>query len=135
MKQVEKLIENLVKAKDAWYRWDHKGLEQLDYILLSLWMLEIEAYREYKRASYQIESKKMLEYERERAKHESDRATTISLNKKHKEEIADKDALETKYKLISRYYEIFDRYSKSLTSTFINDIALAKRADTTQNIK
>jgi len=134
IEKVEKLIEELTKYKDVAYLWDRAWLENLEHWLLTLWLLEIDQYRIYKRLHHKIESKKMLDYSEERKNWDSDRATIISLNKKYKKEIEEKDIAEDLYKIISRYYEVFARYASALNSSFIADLAQAKRFETEQNL-
>ena len=129
----KEIINKMVKAKDRWYRWDRGWLEELEYYLLSLWLLVIDEYRRYKRLYHNIESKKLLEYAKEREKHTSDLQTIKALNKKYKDDIEEMEIAQDSYKVLEKYYDTFSRYANALNSTFIHDIAMAKRSDTEKN--
>jgi len=131
--KLEVLIEKLTKAKDIAYAWDRAWLEELEFLLLDLWLIMIDRYKIYKRLHHDIEAIKITDFARERAKHDSDLQATKALNKRYKKEIEERDAAYDAYKVILKYYEIFERYAKSLNSTFIHQMAMDKRTETLIN--
>lgn len=131
--KLTELIDKMTDAKDKGYRWDRNWLVELDYLLLSLWLEMIAAYKKYKRAYHNIESKKLLEYADERKLHTSDLQTVKALNKKYMKEIEKMEEYQDSYKVVTKYYDVFDKYAKALNGNFINDMAMAKRTDTEKN--
>ena len=121
---MDELIKQMIVSKDLAYKTNERiHLEELEHQLLSLWLLQIEAYRKYKAQLHNIESKKLLEYSKERELHTSDLQCTKALNKRYKSEIEQKDIAEDYSKVLDKYYTIFSNYAKSLNSASIHRLA------------
>lgn len=109
--------------------WDYSIWEQIEYNIFMFWIELANIYWVYTVNSYNLEKKKWELFLKDRKNQNSDRATTINVNKMLAWEIAVVAWQENKFKEMEMKLKAFTRFWNFIKDKQIKELAEAKRQE------
>jgi len=109
--------------------WDYSIWEQIEYNIFMFWIELANIYWVYTVNNYNLEKKKWELFLKDRKNQNSDRATTINVNKMLAWEIAVVAWQENKFKEMEMKLKAFTRFWNFIKDKQIKELAEAKRQE------
>ena len=109
--------------------WDYSIWEQIEYNIFIFWIELANIYWVYTVNNYNLEKKKWELFLKDRKNQNSDRATTINVNKMLAWEIAVVAWQENKFKEMEMKLKAFTRFWNFIKDKQIKELAEAKRQE------
>ena len=109
--------------------WDYSIWEQIEYNIFMFWIELANIYWVYTVNNYNLEKKKWELFLKDRKNQNSDRATTINVNKMLAWEIAVVAWQENKFKEMEMKLKSFQRFWNFIKDKQIKELAEAKRQE------
>lgn len=109
--------------------WDYSIWEQIEYNIFMFWIELANIYWVYTVNNYNLEKKKWELFLKDRKNQNSDRATTINVNKMLAWEIAVVAWQENKFKEMEMKLKAFTRFWNFIKDKKIKELAEAKRQE------
>lgn len=109
--------------------WDYSIWEQIEYNIFMFWIELANIYWVYTVNNYNLEKKKWELFLKDRKNQNSDRATTINVNKMLAWEIAVVAWQENKFKEMEMKLKAFTRFGNFIKDKQIKELAEAKRQE------